>query len=52
MKGLSFCQSFTNVITWDTQAVSLQTPAAHTTENSNWDIIEENEKINSEETAQ
>ena len=31
---------------------SFQTPDAHTTENSNWDIIEEKEKINSEETAQ
>ena len=34
------------------QAFSLKTPAAHTTENFNWDIIEEKQKINSEERAQ
>ena len=51
MKRLSFCQSFANVITWDAQAVSFQTPAAHTTENSNWDVREEKVKLNFGEKA-
>ena len=51
-KNLKFCQSFAKVITWDAQAFSLQTPTTHTTENSKWDIIEEKEKINSEERPQ
>ena len=36
-------------ITWDAQTPVFPSPAAHTTENSNWDIIEEKEKIISEE---
>ena len=41
-----------DVITWDAQAFYLQTPAAHTTENSNWDVREEKVKLNFGEKAQ
>ena len=36
------CQSYH---TWDAQAFSLQTSPTHTTENTNWDIIEEKETL-------
>ena len=40
-----------DVITWEAQTFSLQTPAANTTENLNWHILEEKEKLYSEERA-